>query len=471
MILPFNRLSIFRWLFERKSLLIRVAVIAGVLLSSAYLAPRFAIGQRNPGLFLLPLLAVGPLLILIQHPNLGLVILIIASLVVPFSIGTGSQSPINAAFLMLILLIALWLLDMIVLKRHFHVYASRPFIPLLIFVIGVFISFAFGQLTWFSSRPAPITAQIGEVMIFLFSVGAFFLIAHRVQVPKGLEWITYVFLGLGAIYILSRYIPLLANLTSRLYPIGSTASVFWIWLVAFSCSQAIFNNRLAMRWRLTLGLITLSTLYYALILNRAWTSGWLPALVAVAVILLVGAPRIGLSLTILFGVLAVLNLNFLSSLIWVGDNNTFTFSARQAAWEIVLQIAKVNPLFGVGPANYYWYSPLFHIYNYYVSINSHNNYIDLIAQTGIFGLICFLWFAWEIGRLGWRLRSTAPEGFLRAFVYGALGGLVGTLVSGMLGDWFLPFVYNVGFNGFRSSVLAWIFLGGLVAIEQSIARE
>jgi hypothetical protein len=51
-------------------------------------------------------------------------------------------------------------------------------------------------------------------------------------------------------------------------------------------------------------------------------------------------------------------------------------------------------------------------------------------------------------------------------VIGALGGLVGTVVSGMLGDWFLPFVYNVGLEGMRASMFIWIFLGGLVALAK-----
>ena len=49
---------------------------------------------------------------------------------------------------------------------------------------------------------------------------------------------------------------------------------------------------------------------------------------------------------------------------------------------------------------------------------------------------------------------------------GVLGGLVGMLFSGMLGDWFLPFVYNVGLHGMRASLLGWLFLGGLVALEE-----
>jgi hypothetical protein len=30
----------------------------------------------------------------------------------------------------------------------------------------------------------------------------------------------------------------------------------------------------------------------------------------------------------------------------------------------------------------------------------------------------------------------------------------------------LPFVYNIGLAGFRASVLGWLFLGGLVSLEQ-----
>jgi len=108
---------------------------------------------------------------------------------------------------------------------------------------------------------------------------------------------------------------------------------------------------------------------------------------------------------------------------------------------------------------------------YYVPFNSHNNYVDIVAQTGLLGLACFLWLVWEVGRLSWRLRTSVPEGFPRAYVVGCLGGLAGTLAAGMLGDWVLPFVYNIGLKGLRASVLGWLFLGGLVALEQLYYRK
>jgi hypothetical protein len=132
---------------------------------------------------------------------------------------------------------------------------------------------------------------------------------------------------------------------------------------------------------------------------------------------------------------------------------------------ILREIVKVNPALGLGFANYYWYTPLFPIRGFAVRFNSHNNFVDIIAQTGLVGLGIFLWFFFELGRVGMRLIHRVPAGFPRAYVYGALGGLVATLAAAMLGDWVLPFVYNIGFSGVRTGILAWIFLGGLVALE------
>jgi hypothetical protein len=46
-----------------------------------------------------------------------------------------------------------------------------------------------------------------------------------------------------------------------------------------------------------------------------------------------------------------------------------------------------------------------------------------------------------------------------------MAGLAGTLFAGLLGDWFLPFVYNIGFDGFRDSYLPWLLLGGVVVLN------
>lgn len=78
----------------------------------------------------------------------------------------------------------------------------------------------------------------------------------------------------------------------------------------------------------------------------------------------------------------------------------------------------------------------------------------------------FGWLIFELARLGWKLRSRALDGFSRGYAVAILGGLAGMLVSGFMGDWFLPFLYNIGIAGFRASLFAWLFLGGLISLEK-----
>jgi hypothetical protein len=242
--------------------------------------------------------------------------------------------------------------------------------------------------------------------------------------------------------------------------------MFWTWLAALTFSQAAFNVRLKVRWRILLGAILIATFYVAIVQAYDWKSGWLPPLAAILAIIAIRYWRKAWLLAP-FGLMAAYYL--VTSAI---SSDEYSYGTRLDAWTIVLnRIAKVDPLLGVGFANYYWYTPIFPIRGFAVRFNSHSQYVDLIAEVGILGLAAFLWFFWEIGRLGCFLRNRAPAGFAQAYVYGVLGGIVGTLIAGWLVDWVLPFVYNIGLAGFRSSVIAWFFLGGLVVIEQVVRHE
>jgi hypothetical protein len=200
--------------------------------------------------------------------------------------------------------------------------------------------------------------------------------------------------------------------------------------------------------------------YVAYVQANDWKSGWVPPLVCVAALLGLRYKRL-----VIFAIPFVLIATAILATKLIASDE-YSWGTRVDAWIIVLEISKVNPLLGLGFANYYWYTPLFAIRGWHVSFNSHSQYLDLIAQVGILGLLCFLWIFGEVGRLSWRLTKQLPDGFARAYAYGVLAGAVGTLVAAFLVDWVLPFVYNIGFSGIRASVLPWIFFGGLVAVEQ-----
>ena len=446
-----------RWLEKLPISWLSLLVVAGVLLLSV------VIPQRAPARFLLIIIglppAIGGLLAIIRWPGLGIMILIVAALIAPSPRLPGG---FNTAVLFLMLLIGLWLLDMIARRRQIRLVASRTVRPLLALIIVAMVAFFVGQVHWFNfANPAPIDAQLGGLAIFILAAGAFFLVAHQVRDIRWLQGMTWVLIALGALFVAGWLVSPIGRITGRIFQLGATAnSMFWTWLVALAFAQAFLNKKLHPGWRAILLGVVLATLYVAFFINRGWKSGYLPPMASIATIVAFRSKRAALLMALVAPFIVI----YLSQDAIASDQ--YSYGTRVDAWIIVLDMIKINPILGFGPANYYWYTRLFPIRGYTVVFNSHNQYIDILAQTGILGLACVLWFFAEIGWLNWRLRWRVPEGFPIAYVYGALGGLVGTIASGMLVDWFLPFVYNIGLKGFRGGMLPWLFLGGLVSINK-----
>jgi len=439
----------------------RCTIILGVLTASFLLAPRVALGDRIPLLSFLFILAIGFLTIIFRWPILGLILIMVGGIFIPYS----WQGGFNVSQIGLVLMLGVWFLDMLVVQRKFQLVQSRAILPIIFFVLISILSFYLGQFSWYPfARNAPITAQIGGLAINLLSAGAFLLVAHLVDNIRKLELLTWTFIILGSIYVIVLFLNF--ELIENLFQYGfSRGSLFWTWLVTMLAGQVLFNRDLNIIKRLLLAIVLLLTFYNSIIGGQEWRSGWFPPLVGVAVII---AIRYWRSIRY-FAIFVVIPL-YLIITSSIGQE-AWSWGTRLDAWKIVMSITSASPILGMGFANYYWYTPLFPIRGWYVQFNSHNQYVDLIAQTGILGLACFIWFFGEVFFLGLKLIKSTPEGFPKGYIYGALGGLAGSLVAAYLADWVLPFVYNIGMNGFRASVLVWLFLGGVVSIEQIVRRQ
>jgi O-Antigen ligase len=439
---------------------LRPLLVIGELLLIAALA--YAASRREMLLLLVLPLCVGVVLSFLRWPSLGLIAATVAGIVVPFLGPSG----LNATMILIALMLGLWLLDMMVRRGQTQLVASRTFWPLLSFLIVAAFSFGFGQLPWLTfAVHAPLGAQLGGMSIIVLSAGTFLLAAYQVHDLRWLSMITWAFLATGAFSVLLRSVLPEFGLPTRHF-LPQVGTVFYIWLIAMAFSQAWLNENLHRGWRLALGALVLVTVYVLFVLKFADKSGWVSVFACIAVIIVARSWRAGLALVPIAGLSAL----FMWSRLVSSDD--YSISTRFDAWVIMARIIRINPLWGLGFANYYWYTPLFPIRGYAVSFNSHNNYVDIVAQMGLVGLVCFFWLLWEVGWLAWGLRKEAATGFARAYTYAVLGGLAGMVVAGMLGDWVLPFFYNLGLNGFRSSMLGFLFFGGLVTIQQlELARR
>jgi len=436
-----------------------------ILILIAILSPMLAMGNLLAYLLFGSIAVIVGAVVLLKWPGAGFPILVAASLIVPIRINTGTQTSINSAMIVSIGMFGLWLFDMITRQKQIRLLPASVITPAIIFIVIAIIAFLFGQLPWYPGRSASLFSQLGGLSLFILLTLTMVVTIHRLTDLKWLQAAVWVFIILGGIYNLAFLIPPLRPYVNRFFQRAVLDSLFWLWLLILTFGQAYLNRNLATKWRVLLGISTLAILYNLLIMKQSWTSGWFPALASIFFVVFITKPKLAVSVAGITGVFLLISSQFANELIMGGDNE-YSLLTRLEAWKILGEIIKVNPLFGLGPSNYYFFTPFYRIMGYSVSFNSHNNYIDIVAQIGLLGLIAYLWMIFEIFKAGWQARKqTENHGFEHAYVYSALGGVVGILVAGMFGDWVIPFVYNVGMEGFRASVLGWFFMGALVFLE------
>jgi hypothetical protein len=447
----------------------KIAISAGVLVLSILL------GYKASLYWLVLLVAGMGLLLLLQQPILRLVILIFAAISIPLTFSTGTAVVLNPVTLLIAAVFVLWLLDCM-RRRAWHLAPSRTNRPLLLFVASGLLSLLIGNATWDPAVPHPssfVIVQTAQWSIFAFSAIAYWLMANMVRDETWLWRLTVFFLVVAGVLGILFVIPRAGVLFSRITTGVFGRPPFWMLLVAIAGGQLLFNRELSTSWHLLLVASIGAGAVYALYWSRESTSTWVGMAAALGVLAWLRWPRLRWSVMILLVILA--STGVLSSAIYglAGGDEEWERSggSRLALIRRVLEVTMRNPLTGLGPAAYRNYArmkPLAYGRALWMEpgVSSHNNYVDLFSHVGILGLGLFLWFAAEVARLGLRLRAHFTQGFAAGYVNAMLATGTSAMILMLFADWILPYVYNIGFPGFQASVLVWLFLGGLVALEQ-----
>ncbi len=382
-------------------------------------------------------------------------ILLFASLFVPFTLSTGSQSPIVASLLLTALFGGIWLLRLVFERERWP--KAPAVVPLVGFMAISVISFFWSEAwrdpmipPWFLFR-----ARLGGLGVMLLSPLALWLAAAYLHRPRQVDRLVGIFLvagGLGAIQILAG---------RTLFPFLNTGGLFSLWLISFGAAFLLFRP-MPFGLRLAIHEILGIWGWYVLVPGISWISGWLPPIVALLVVAWLRSRR-------LFGALAVILLLLLwiywrPLRFWVFDYNYETSGVtRMEAWLRNWRITREHLLFGTGPAGYAAY---YMTYFPDQAMATHNNYLDVLSQTGLIGMGFFIAFLVALGReiyQIWRwVRDSDAQA--RSLAAGLVGGFTGLLVAMGLGDWFLPFPYTQTIAGYRYTVWGWIFAGAAVAI-------
>jgi putative inorganic carbon (HCO3(-)) transporter len=120
---------------------------------------------------------------------------------------------------------------------------------------------------------------------------------------------------------------------------------------------------------------------------------------------------------------------------------------RVTLWEDAMQLFDANPVVGTGFGTY---AHLHRVGNYE---DTHNFFLKVLVETGVLGLLLFLWLLAKLFRAAYRFSRTARDPFFASLGLGLAAWLVTSCVANLFGDrW--TYMQITGFM--------WV-IGGLVA--------
>ncbi|MCO5246127.1 MAG: hypothetical protein M9927_20315 [Anaerolineae bacterium] len=453
------------------AILLVVAVLLGAAIGGLVASP----------LVLLAIAGLIGVLLLVQTPALGLVALPLLAIFVPFAVKASADVEINIAVIVIPAIVVVWVLHAM-RERRFEIVRSEVNLPALAFLGSAVLSWILGNVYWDVFVPRPhniILVQFGQFALYAFSFLAMWVAASLLVEQRWLQWMTYSYILFGGIAALLFVPAFLNEIAEAMVAPGAAYSPYWVWLTAMAASQLLFNRRIG-PWGKGGLIVILATLLYLTLIKTGlgWVSGFLPMTVVITTLLVMRYPRRAIPLFAAMTVVILANRTALLQSLGLDREIQDSGGGRLGHWTIVWEFARRHPVFGLGLAayrHYTWSRPDLVAYYLYrgVGVSTHNNYYDIFAFMGVVGLGTFVWFIVAYARMAWRVvqRIRQRWDFDAAYTSGVFAGFLGMLVSGMLGDWFLPFVYNIGFVGFRASVFGWIFMGGLMAVATRLVME
>lgn len=463
-----HRTSILQELFSAPWIpgLLRFVVAAGVLGLSAILG--FAIGTYRAPLLIVGLL-VGTLIGIVLLLRYGkseysvLWLLLSAGFFAFFSISTGRESRIPVSVVVALVMMGLYVVGYLIGEsRHPLLRKSRLNAPVLLFVainiIAWLWSLIFRDPLLYVWSSFPFVQMAALLIIVLLPMVALLCIntISQMNVWRVIVWAT-ILTGLVGVYSELLRLPT-DELTWNVM-----RGLFSAWASGLAVALLLFQKRMHWFEYVLLLAVIAGVFYRNVIENLLWLSGWIPMGVFWFLIAWFRSRKLGMLLIV--GLLVFVFLNFDTLYVNIVQANIDEGGTeRLGLWRMNLEHVANHPIFGMGPAGYATYNMTYHPLD---ARSTHNNYFDVLAQSGIVGFVSFLTLMGTALWLGWRniQRTGTHNGFVSAFAVATFSGVAAAMVGMMLGDWVLPFAYNQTIRGFDNAVVTWIYVGGIGSLD------
>src|SRR6266702_4496845 len=429
----------------------------------------------------LPPAAMSSILIIYLVLNIGLAFLM-PILALPFYIllagpsgvlslsTTGILSRLYIGNLLFVLVMSIWILKTVLSERK-----SRQvqlefglMVPLLALIAVGLISIIYSRLfpdptvsySFVHSNVSITLVNLSE-MVLLIGLPLFLLIVPgMVRRIQDLKLVLGAYIVVGLMYALGTIFAgplglysnsvILGNRRPQVF--GSVSSALGSLILLFAClalGQALYarSGTSRLRW----GLLTL--VFFIAVIMTFGRESWIALFLSV--LLMVGLRiKKWFVLLLLFVPLLLLLIPGVSDFF---DPSKVYGADRFKIWLDAIAIWQRSPYFGVGAGNYQFFDLS---YGTDVVGIAHNQYLQVLAEMGVQGLLCLLWLIVAIGRIAFKRFNVATTDMSKALTLAYLGFYVSLLFGGLFTSTFIPSAASGGGTApFVEASYRWLFFG------------
>jgi O-antigen ligase len=391
---------------------------------------------------------------LYRNMELGCLLVLVLSTVWNVGVGSGTGTPIMLSLVFLVLLAGLWMFRLLLVERSFKSVRSVPSNwPIILFAITVLISLGWSTIY----VEEPVRQYMGEkllprlmtALVIIISPLATLIVANHIRSMRAIRFFTWWFIGYGGIVVTM----MLANIPVPFF--FTTRGQLPVWVSILALGQALFNKHIPRYLRFMLIAIASGWFYIQFFLQRTWASGWVPLVMGMVGMLFWFSRRLFFLLLIIVCVYVVANLDMFAQ--DIEAENTESGISRVTAWDRTLKIVGDHFLFGTGPTGYHFYLTVY-IGGFFQL--SHNNYVDVLAQTGVVGFAFYIMLWLGFGWIALKTYLGVPKGgFEQGLAVAVLVCFPVTMLVMMLGDWVIPFTYTQTLGGINYTIWPWLIQG------------
>jgi O-antigen ligase len=313
----------------------------------------------------------------------------------------------------------------------------------------------------------PLTlVNISEASILLGLPLIIGLVPGLTRTRHDIQLILATYLGIGLIYAFGAIFAPLLGLVSQETLLGIQRPII------FGAISSGLGNLLALFTYVAFGLclytpsraprIGFFCLFCLLtigVLSSLGREAWLSLLLAICAM---SGMRNRRCLLLVIPVLLIIFILLISGSIDFFNPQKVYGSDRLAIWQDALTIWQRSPYFGVGAGNYQFFDLS---YGSDIVGVAHNQYLEVLAEMGLQGLICLIWFLIVLGYLLFHRFLRAATTLGKAIALAGIGCYLTILFGGFFSDMLLPSAAAGGGLGpFIATSYRWLLLGLALSI-------